>query len=74
MVKRERLFTRRQGFVSQILKAVNWFSLAHKSEKVYNLRVLLNAGHYVRMYFTRPHSRGKIFHFAGSDHRRILEL
>ena len=35
---------------------------------------LLNAGHDVRMYFTGPHSCGKIFHFAGSGHRRILEL
>ena len=30
--------------------------------------------HDVRTYFTGPHSLGKIFHFAGAGHRRILEL
>ena len=30
--------------------------------------------HDVMMYFKGPHSGGKIFHFAGSGYRRILEL
>ena len=40
--------------------------LAHKSENVYNLSDIL-----IRDHFTGPH---KILHFAGSGHRRILEL
>ena len=47
------------------------FSLAHKSENVYNLSDILIRDHDVRTYFTGPH---KILHFAGSGHRRILEL
>ena len=46
-------------------------SLAHKSENVYNLSDILIREHDVRMYFMGPH---KILHFAGSGHRRILEL
>ena len=50
------------------------YSLAHKSEKVCNLNVLLNWDYDVKMYFTGPHSRGRNFHFARSGHLRILEL
>ena len=46
-------------------------SLAHKSENVYNLSDILIRDHDVKTYFTGPH---KILHFAGSGHRRILEL
>ena len=47
------------------------FSLAHKSENVYNLSDILILDHDVRTYFTDP---DKIVHFAGSGHRRILKL
>ena len=50
------------------------FSLAHKSENVYTLSDFSIRDHDVRTYFTGPQGRGKIFHFAGSGHRRILEL
>ena len=50
------------------------FSLAHKSKNVYNLSDIWIRDDDVRTYFTGPHSYGKIFHFAGSGHRRILEL
>ena len=46
-------------------------SLGHKSENVHNLSDILIRDHDVRTYFTGPH---KILHFAGSGHRRILEL
>ena len=46
-------------------------SLAHKSENIYNLSDILIRDHDVKTYFTGPH---KILHFAGSGHRRILEL
>ena len=49
-------------------------SLAHKSENVYDLSDILIRGHDVRTYFTGPHGRGKMLHFAGSGHRRILKL
>ena len=51
-----------------------WYSLAHKSENVYNLSDILIQDHDVRAYFTGPHGRGNILHFAGSGHRRILKL
>ena len=47
------------------------FSLAHKSENVYNLSDILILNHDVRTYFTGPN---KILHFAGSGHRMILKL
>ena len=47
------------------------YSLAHKSENVYNLSDILIRDHDVRTYFTGPQSHGKILHFAGSGHRRI---
>ena len=50
------------------------YSLAHKSRKVYSLRDFWMRDHDVRTHFTGPHSRGKIFHFAGAGHRGILEL
>ena len=50
---------------------LEYSSLAHKSENVYNLSDILIRGHDVKTYFTGPH---KILHFAGSGHRRILEL
>ena len=49
-------------------------SLAHKSKNVYNLSDIWIRDHDVKTYFTGPHGHGKIFHFAGSGHRRILEL
>ena len=49
-------------------------SLAHKSENVYSLSDILIRDHDVRTYLTGPHRRGKILHFAGSFHRRILKL
>ena len=50
------------------------YSLAHKSEKVYNLRDFWMRDYDVRTYFKSPHSFAKIFHFSGAGHRRILEL
>ena len=50
------------------------YSLAHKSEKVYNLSVLLNSKLWRQDVLHGSASRGKIFHFAGSGDRRILEL
>ena len=59
---------------------MNWISpkraedsLAHKSENVYNLSDILIRDHDVRTYFTDPHGRGKILHFAGSGHRSCGE-
>ena len=49
-------------------------SLAHKSENVYNLSDILIRDHDVRTYFTGLHGHGKILHFAGSGHHRILKL
>ena len=53
---------------------MQYVSLAHKSENVYNLSDILIPDHDVRAYFTGPHDRGNILHFAGSGHRRILKL
>ena len=50
------------------------YSLAHKSENVYNLSDILIRDHDVRTYFTGPHGLSKILHFAGSRHRRVFKL
>ena len=52
---------------------LNFYSLAHKSENVYNLSDILIRDQDVRTYFTGPHGRGKILHFAGSGHRSCGE-
>ena len=49
------------------------YSLAHKSKNVCNLSDILIRDHDVRTYFTGPHGRGKILHFAGSGHRSCGE-
>ena len=53
---------------------IDLYSLAHKSENVKNLSDILIRDHDVKMYFTGPHGRGKIWDFPGSGHRRILKL
>ena len=64
---------------SELFKFARWctwillFSLARKSENVYNLSDILIRDHDVRTYFTGPHGRGKILHFAGSGHRSCGE-
>ena len=49
-------------------------SSAHKPENVCSLSDILIRDLDVRTYFTGRHGSGKILHFAGSGHHRILEL